>query len=108
MARYDINIPDFTQDPFFAKSQEALFPFGASILEGNIPDYFKDIGEFGGEAFEDILGLTQRDVSKSILEDQARKKSRSGRGTNILARTMGDITKKLQIEYLMRYVQVRM
>lgn len=96
--------PDFYTDPNFEKSQDFLFPYGKGILEGDISDYYKPIGEYGGQEFEDILGLVQRDVTRGVTEDMARRKVRSLRGTNIISRTMGDITKKMRWDDYMKAV----
>lgn len=95
---YDINVPDFYTDPYYKKSQEELFPLGAGILKGEIPEYYEEIGEFGGEAFEGMLDLLQRDVSKGVTEDLARRKVRGARGSDIVSKAMGDISTKLRWE----------
>ena len=91
-------VPDYYTDPYFTEAQKTLTPFYSSILKGQPDPYFAPIGEIGGEEFEDILGLTQRDVTRGVTEDIARRKVRGARGTDIIARIMGDVTKRLRFE----------
>lgn len=100
-------MPEFYEDPMFKGSQEKLFPFYSGILEGDVPDYYKPIGESGGKEFEDILGLTQRDVTRGVTEDFARRKVRGARGGDIIGRIMGDITKKMRWEDYSRAIKGR-
>lgn len=91
-------LPEFYTDPKFAETQEFLAPYGMDILRGDIPDYWAPIGRWGGKELEDILALTQRDVTRGVTEDIARRKVRGARGAGIISRAMGDITKKLRWE----------
>lgn len=82
-----------TDPDYYGKTQEKLYGAGAGILEGNLPDYYKDIGTMGGQSFEDMLNLTKADVSRSINEDIIRRGvSRGGLGASLTARKMGDIS----------------
>ena len=91
-------MPEFYEDPYYGKTQDFLFPYGTNILKGDIPEYYKGIGESGGKEFEDMLGLTKRDVTRGVTEDFARRKVRGARGTDVIARAMGDIGKTLRWE----------
>ena len=89
-------IPGFFEDPNYRASQDFLAPYGRDILKGDIDPYYAPIGEHGGQELEDILGLLKRDVSRGVTEDMARRNVRSLRGTDVIARTMGDLSKKLR------------
>lgn len=63
--------PSYYTDPDYAETQKALKGLGLGLLDGKIPDYYKSIGETGGKEFEDMLGLTTRDITKSAAEASA-------------------------------------
>jgi len=66
-----LEIPDWKEDLDYRKSQDYLSELGINILEGDIPDYYKGIGETGGAEFENYLNLMKGDVEKSALETSA-------------------------------------
>lgn len=97
-----VNLPDYTLDPLFQKSQDVLFPLGTALATGEgIPDYYKTIGAIGGEEFEDVLGLAKRDVTRAGLETAARMKIRGPRAAFGIGQNIADLTKKLRFEDLM-------
>lgn len=63
--------PKYYEDQSYIESQKALKDLGLGLLEGRVPDYYKSIGETGGKEFEDMLGLTTRDITKSAAEASA-------------------------------------
>nr|NQU92750.1 hypothetical protein [Bacteroidota bacterium] len=64
-------LPDYFEDPTFQKTHKFMGDFGMDILGGNIPDYYKAIGESGGKEFEDMLNLQKRDITQGITETAA-------------------------------------
>ena len=66
-----IDRPKYYEDKDYRESQDALKGLGLGLLDGKIPDYYKSIGETGGKEFEDMLGLTTRDITKSAAEASA-------------------------------------
>lgn len=97
-----IKAPDFKLDPLFQQSQKTLFPFGTDILKGNIPDYFKTIGEVGGQEFEDVVGQVNRDVARSVTETAARRNVSGARSASAIAKATADVGKQLRFEDLTR------
>ena len=53
-----VNVPDFQRDSLFDPTQDYLNEFSTNMLAGNLPDYFKPIGEYGGKELEGILNVT--------------------------------------------------
>lgn len=103
----DIKMPDFYEDPYYKKTQDALFPLGEDITKGNIPPYYAPIGEIGGETFEKMLGLGTRDLSKAVTELAARRGTRGGAVDSTLSRGIGDLGTKMRFQDLLRGVEGR-
>jgi len=84
-----IEIPPFTDDPYVGKSQDYLWNFGTNMLDGKLPDTYQPLTEFGSQQFEDMLGLTNRDIAKSVTDSAVRTgMGRSGViGSNIAKAT---------------------
>jgi hypothetical protein len=92
-----VDIPDFYTDKYYTSSQETLLPFASSLLQGNIPDYYKGIGEYGGAELESILGLVNRDTTKAVNENLVRRGiSRSGVGASSIAKATADASTNLR------------
>lgn len=85
-----IDRPTYYEDKDYRETQDALKGLGLGLLEGKVPDYYKSIGETGGKEFEDMLGLTTRDINKSAMEASAA--SGRARGGNLPAVTAGAIS----------------
>lgn len=103
----DIALPEFQLDPYYGKTQEMLFPFYSDILAGKPSEYFAPIGEYGGKEFEDVLGMTTRDITQRGLETGARLKMRGPRLGAGIARAVGDISKQLRYEDYSRAMEGR-
>jgi len=84
-----LNNWEYLEDPDFTDTQEALKGLGLGLLEGEVPDYYKAIGQTGSEEFEKALALTNRDISQSAAEAAAA--SGRGRGGNLPAVTAQSI-----------------
>lgn len=101
------NLPEYPTDPYVGKAQEALYPMGRDILAGDIPEYYKPIGEIGGELFEDVLGLGRRDIEKTGLEVSARLGQRGGGVAPGIAGKVGEYTRKARFDDYMRALKGR-
>ena len=101
------NLPDFKEDPYYGKSQEALYPMGKDLLAGKPSEYYAPIGEIGGQLFEDVLGMGRRDITKSITEDFARRNIRGARGSDVIGKAVGDYSKKARFDDYVRALQGR-
>ena len=71
-------VPEFFEDPIFKETQEFLKDFGINILKGDIPEFFKPLGETGSKEFEDVMALTTQEIQESALETAAIKGRGSG------------------------------
>lgn len=95
--------PDFAVDPAFAETQGFLKDFGMDILKGDVPEYYKGIGETGGKAFEDMLDLTKRDITKSTQETLAASgRARGGQLPASTAKAVGDVSIKARFDDYLR------
>ena len=77
------------EDPLYTKSQDELSTLGSGLLKGEVPDYYKTIGESGSSEFEKMLAQTTRDIQKSATESAAA--SGGLRGGNLAALTAGTL-----------------
>src|SRR4030043_271703 len=104
-----MELPSYYQDPYYKQSQEFLFPFYSSLLEGKPNEYYAPIGEYGGKALEDIIGLSTRDITKSASESLLRSGlSRSGIATDVISKAVGDVSTKLRWDDYNRALQGRL
>ncbi len=83
----------FFENPNFNETQEFLKTLGIDILGGDVPDYFRAIGETGSQEFEDVLGLAKRDVGRSILDSAAiTGRGRGGGVQSQIAEELSDLS----------------
>ena len=68
--------PSYYTSPYYKRTQESLLGFGEGILEGDVPDYFKEIGEAGGAGFQKALSLVTEKIRKGVLETGAKLRLR--------------------------------
>ena len=101
------NLPDFPEDPYVGKAQDILYPFGRDLLAGDIPEYYKPIGEIGGELFEDVLGLGIKDIQTAGIETAARLGQRGGGVAPGIAREVGEYTQRARFDDYMRALKGR-
>ena len=101
------NLPDFPEDPYYGKAQETLYPFGKDLLAGDIPEYYKPIGEIGGQLFEDVLGLGRRDIETAGIESAARLGQRGGNVPAGISRNVADFTRKARFDDYIRALKGR-
>src|SRR3990167_4988842 len=71
-------LPSFFEDPYFMRNQGRLEALGTDFLGGNIPDYYKPIGESGSPQFEDMMRLNTEDIQRTGYESAARMGTRGG------------------------------
>jgi len=81
--------PDYVEDENFNESQERLSGLGENILEGDVPDFFSDIGKPGGQSFEKFLNMSNADISKGILESAAATGRSGGAVQSMTAEAIG-------------------
>lgn len=94
-----ISRPSYYSDPDYTETQKALKDLGLGLLSGNVPDYYKPIGETGSAEFENMLGLTTRDITKSAAEASAAGgRARGGSLPAITAGAVADAAVKARYE----------
>lgn len=94
-----IDRPKFYEDPDYRKSQDALSSLGLGLLKGEVPDYYSSIGQTGGKEFEDMLGLTTRDIQKSTAEALASTgRARGGALAAMTAQSVADAAIKARYQ----------
>jgi len=67
----NFQLPDYFEDPDYREMQDIMTKLGPDILKGDIPDYYKGIGEPMGAEFENYLNLMTGDIEKAGLETGA-------------------------------------
>ena len=68
-----LNLPQYYQDPYVGKTQADLYGLGAGLIEGKVPDFYKDIAVTGSPAFTKMLASLKKGVTTSVYEDVARQ-----------------------------------
>ena len=90
-----MNIPSYYKSPYYEDAQKTLMPYGQGLLQGNVPEFFAPIGEYGGPLLDEYTRRVERDVSRGVTEDLARRGIRGERGAGIIAGKVGDISSAL-------------
>jgi len=67
-----IEPPEYYEDPDYRLTQDYLGAYGMNLMRGEVPEYYKAIGETGSPEFENMLGMTKRDITQSTAEALAR------------------------------------
>lgn len=102
----DLKVPDWWTDPNYQATQDFLQPYGFDILKGNIPDYYKGIGEVGGSEFDNLLKLTNRDIMQGTSEALARTgRGRGGALASVTSQALADNESKLRFSDFMRAME---
>lgn len=91
--------PTYYTDPNYTETQDALKGLGLGLLKGEVPDYYSSIGQTGGKEFEDMLGLTTRDIQKSAAESLAKTgRARGGALPAMTAQSVADTALKARYQ----------
>jgi hypothetical protein len=80
---------EYKEDPNYKESQTLLKGLGSDLIAGNIPEYYKNIGQAGGTEFENMLSLIGKNTQKTAMESAAA--SGGLRGGNLAALTAGTV-----------------
>lgn len=87
-------IPTFEEDPDYRETQNYLKDLGIDILGGDIPDYYKGIGEAGGAEFENMLSLLKGDIQSATEASFAA----TGRSGGVVGSVVAEKTGRLATE----------
>jgi hypothetical protein len=98
-------LPSFFTDSYYTQGQQDLYGLGTNFLKGNIPEYYRSIGETGGPEFQDLLRLNTTDITRSGLESAAKLGTRSGAVTSNINKAVGDMTTRLRWADVVRAMQ---
>lgn len=97
-----LDLPGYYQDPMVAAAQTPLFETGRGLVTGELPEYYKQIGQIGGPAFEDVMRGTVSDITRAVTEDVARRPGRGGLAADVISRAVGRVTPGLRWEEMKR------
>lgn len=100
-----ISLPGFWKDPYYNKTQDELYGFGSNLLKGEMPEYYRPIGESGGPELENLISMGSRDTSKAIMEHAAKVGNRGG--VTRLAPAIADVSTKLRYQDMERALKGR-
>lgn len=103
----EINVPDFKPDPYIGKTQDFLFPYSQSLLEGKPNDYYAPIGEIGGATFENYLQQNINDIVSGVNASAAGKNIGGGRLAESTAKQVASITPALRYQDLLKGIEGR-
>lgn len=84
-----ITRPKYVEDADYRETQDALKGLGLGLLKGEVPDYYKPIGETGSKEFTNMLNLSTADIQRSAAEASAA--SGRARGGSLPAITAGAV-----------------
>jgi hypothetical protein len=96
---FDLLMDYFKQrynDPYYKDTQKTLSDYGTNVLKGDVPEYYKPIGDFDNPYSQDIIDMGARDISRNVNESLARRGIRSPRGTNLIASQVSDLGKQVR------------
>ncbi|MEA2036121.1 MAG: hypothetical protein U9O94_01330 [Nanoarchaeota archaeon] len=82
--------PAFYDDANFRRGQDYTMGMGTDIMRGDIPSYYRPVGEVGSPEFEAMLGKTKADISQGATEALA--KGGRARGGQLAASTASAIS----------------
>ena len=107
MAIRDIQLPSYYEDPYYKPSQEYLCPYGQAWMEGDISEYYRPIGEWGGPELEDLIRLTTRDITQRGLEAGAKANIRGPRLSASISKAIADVVPGMRYEDYSRGLEGR-
>lgn len=67
----NINLPKEVTDPLYTSSQSSLDKLGSGLLTGDIPDYYKSIGDFNSPQFQAMLNSVKGQIMQGSQEASA-------------------------------------
>lgn len=104
----DIALPKFVTDPLYTSSQSGLNELGTGLIEGNIPDYYKPIGDFNSPQFQAMLNSVKGQVMQQSQEANAiAGTGRSGVGITASNNALNQILPQLSYADYTRALQGR-
>ena len=106
--KQSLNLPSFYTDPHYEQTQKDLYGRGKDLLAGKPGDYYGAIGESGGQELEGLIGMTRRDITKSVQESAAKRGTgRGGTLDSVIAGKTADASTQLRYADMMRAMKGR-
>ncbi len=104
----DIALPTEVTDPLYTSSQAGLNTLGSGLLEGNVPDYYKSIGDFNSPQFQSMLNSVKGQIMQGSQESSAiNGTGRSGVATTASNNSLNSVLPNLTYQDYLRAVQGR-
>lgn len=105
---YDVKMKDFQKDPYYASSQDTLSKVGTDILNGNLPSYYKPIGDFNSPEFQSMLANVSKNIQQGVMNNAAISgTSRSGTVNTATGNALGNVIPGLTFQDYSRALQGR-
>lgn len=79
----DIALPKEVTDPLYTSSQAGLNTLGSGLINGDIPDYYKSIGDFNSPQFQAMINA----VKGQLMQGSQEASAISGNGRSGVATT---------------------
>lgn len=104
----DIPLPKEVTDPLYTSSQSSLNQIGSGLLSGNIPDYYKSIGDFDSPQFQAMLNSVKGQIMQGSQESSAiNGTGRSGVATTASNNALNQVVPQLTYQDYLRAMQGR-
>lgn len=104
----DIALPKFVTDPLYTSSQGGLNELGTGLINGDIPDYYKSIGDFNSPQFQAMLNSVKGQITQSNQELNAiNGTGRSGVGVTATNNALNSVIPQLTYQDYLRAIQGR-
>lgn len=92
----DIPLPKLVTDPLYTSSQSSLDKIGQGLLTGDVPDYYKSIGDFNSPQFQAMLNSVKGQIMQGSQESSAiQGTGRSGVATTASNNSLNSVLPQL-------------
>lgn len=98
-------LPEFQTEADYTELQKYLKNYGMGLMEGNVPDYYKALGETNSPEFNAALNLMKGDVASSVESSAAATGRRGGVVSSVTAQKTGELTTKMRYADYLRSLQ---
>lgn len=104
----NINLPQNVTDPLYTSSQSSLDKLGSGLLNGDVPDYYKSIGDFNSPQFQAMLNSVKGQIMQGSQEASAiNGTGRSGVATTASNNALNSVLPNLSYQDYLRAIQGR-
>ena len=108
-SKIKMELPTWWEDPLVSQTQNILFPFASNILKGELPDYYKPVGDTNSLEFNNMLNQTKAGIQSSTDEAlAARNINRGGLGASISGQESAKAETSLRWQDYVRAMQNRL